>query len=81
MKQGDKVICVNGKFESRETDPFTKEQLNLPKNGRVYTVRQKVETDYGFGIRLVEVINSRFYHDQGGLQEPSFDVNRFELCS
>lgn len=80
MKKGDKVICTNGTFHSRSTDPFTKEQLNLPETGQVYTIREIVKTEEGPGIRLKEIVNNKFQHERGGLQEPAFDMKRFKPC-
>ena len=42
-------------------------------------MREVVETDYGDGLRLKEIVNKKIYHDKGGLQEPIFGVNRFKL--
>ncbi|MBI5045530.1 MAG: hypothetical protein HZC14_00770 [Candidatus Niyogibacteria bacterium] len=54
MKKGDKVLCVNGAFASRSTDPFTADEIHLPKRGKVYIVRSVIKTGYGTGLRLKE---------------------------
>ncbi|MDO8516059.1 MAG: hypothetical protein Q7S28_02295 [bacterium] len=77
MKVGDKVVCVNDLFHSRFTDPFTVGQLNLPKKGQLYTVREAVEATDGSAILLEEIINSKFIYDIGGLREPAFSTERF----
>lgn len=80
-KRGVRVRCTNGHFHSRMTDPFSVEDISLPQEGQVYTIREVVGTAEGMGIRLLEVQNSQFRHDIGGTEEPCFGFNRFELVS
>ena len=81
MKRGDKVLCINGVFRARGTDPFSLKERNLPIEGKTYTVRDVVVTDYGVGLRLEEIINPLFWHDHGGEREPAFGKERFVLLA
>ena len=80
-KRGARVRCANGHFHSRRTDPFSVEDISLPREGQVYTIREVVETAEGVGIRFLEVQNPQFRHDVGGTEEPCFGLNRFEIVS
>mgnify|MGYP003427596856 FL=1 len=78
IKPGHKVKFINDKFKDESSNPFKSIQLNKPIKGEIYTVRDVVETEYGVGLRLLEIINSKFYHDDVGWQEPTFSADRFE---
>lgn len=81
VRVGSEIRCCNGTFLSRKTDPFRSEQIRKPVFGVVYRVREVVETQDGPGLRLKEIINEKFLHDKGGLQEPAFSLDRFDLVS
>lgn len=78
IKPGHKVKFINDKFTDEFSNPFKSAQLNKPIKNKIYTVRDVVETKYGIGLRLAEIVNSKFYHDDVGLQEPAFSADRFE---
>lgn len=80
-QRGVRVRCTNGHFESRRTDPFKAEDISLPHEEQIYTIREVVETAEGTGIRLLEVQSPQFRHDIGGTEEPCFGLNRFELVA
>lgn len=80
-QRGARVRCINGHFESRKTDPFGIEDISLPREGQIYTIREVVQTAEGMGIRLLDVQNPQFRHDIGGTEEPCFGLNRFELIA
>lgn len=79
MKVGDAVRCIADKFLFDNYTPNSYNKILLPKKNKVYTIRTVVKTDYGTGITLKEIRNNKIYHDQGGLKEPIFGINRFEL--
>ena len=80
-RRGVKVRCTNGQFHSRRTDPFNVEDISLPQERQIYTIREITKTADGMGIRLLEVQNPQFHHSVGGTQEPCFGLNRFEVVS
>jgi hypothetical protein len=80
LKRGDAVICINSHFEDSKTNPFEFSKIKLPKEKEYYTVREIVESSYGIGIRLEEVVNKKYYFDNiRRKEEPIFDINRFRL--
>lgn len=79
IKQGDVVKCIDDFFKDQISNPFIAKDLNLPISGVIYTVRSVEETSYGFGIRLVGLINKEFYFSNiRDFKEPIFDISRFE---
>ena len=75
---GTKVLCVNDEFIDLDTNPFKKDNIVLPKEGIVYTVRDIYTNRLGTGIRVSEIINnSYFYGAKIGFYEPTFGINRF----
>ena len=78
MEQG---FVAHDHFHSRRTDPFRVEDIILPREGQIYTIREVVETAEGMGIRLLEVQSPKFRHDIGGTEEPCFGLDRFEIVS
>ncbi len=81
-KSGVKVRCVDDTFTSRKIDPVSVHDLNLPKEGEFYTIREVVDTYEGHppGLLFVEVINRKYNYKKGGYNEPCFSLNRFELA-
>jgi len=81
LKIGDKVKCIDDYFIDEATNPFRVSELKLPKEGEVYTIRKVVETEYGRGIRLKEIVNKKYYFDDiHKEQEPIFGVDRFQIA-
>ncbi|MCK9568120.1 hypothetical protein M0R72_04170 [Candidatus Pacearchaeota archaeon] len=79
MKKGDKVKCIDDYFEDSNTNPFHIREINIPKENQNYTIREVVRTDYGTGVRLVEVINKKYYFKNiNREEEPIFGSNRFK---
>jgi len=79
LRIGDKIKCVNGKFHNESTNPFRLGDIQIPKKGSVYTVREVVETNYGTGLRLEEIKNRKFYFQNiKRFEEPIFIVARFK---
>ncbi len=77
---GVKLRCIDDHFVDENTNPFRKSELNLPKAGDIYTVREVMDTPYGIGLKLVEVTNKRYYFDNiRRYQEPIFSENRFKV--
>lgn len=80
MEKGQKVKCIADKFVDEPTNPFRASELNLPKKGKKYTIRDVIYTDYGTGIRLKEIKNRKYWFDDiAEEQEPIFDADRFEI--
>lgn len=78
--RGAKVRCVDDYFMPRSTDPFrNNSQLSLPRRDRIYTVRERVETEENDGVLLLEIQNRTFDYDIGGTNEVCFSLDRFEL--
>lgn len=79
LKKGNKVRCIDDFFVDDRHNPFKASELNLPKAGEVYTVREIVDTGYGLGLRLEEIRNKEyFYQNIRRHEEPPFGVSRFE---
>ena len=82
IKTGIKVECIDDHFVDEATNPFKKAELNLPKVGEMYTVREVIDTSYGIGLRLVEVTNKRYYFNNiRRYEEPIFGENRFVIIN
>ena len=79
FKKDDAVICIADKFIFDKHTPFEYHYIELPKKNKIYIIRSVVNTDYGQGIRLKEIKNSKIWHDHGGWQEPIFGSNRFKI--
>ena len=80
IRMGEGVKCIDGHFEDNEVNPFKISELSLPKEGNFYTIREIVDKDkYGYGFRLNEIKNKKFYFSQLGLyEEPIFNISRFD---
>ncbi len=81
FKRGKRVLCIDGHFESRRTDPFNAEDIKKPREGEIYTIREVIDTGHGLGLRLMEIENVSYPHDKGGTQEPCFSTERFQIVA
>lgn len=81
MKVGDKIVCMDDVFVFDHHAPKEYREMITPKRGIEYTIRDLVDTGYGLGVRLVEIVNKRVRHDIGGNQEPVFMLTRFQKSS
>ncbi|MCR4327118.1 MAG: hypothetical protein NUV46_00885 [Nanoarchaeota archaeon] len=80
FKKGLEVKCVDDDFHDEKTNPYRMGDLNLPKEGKTYIIREIVRTSYGDGIRLMGVVNKKYYfEDIKGFEEPIFSVKRFKI--
>jgi len=78
--KGDRVRCVQGVARIDADLPYFLDELSLPVEGRVYTVREVVETlAHGQGLRFLELQNRTWAHDKVGEEEPCFSPDMFEL--
>lgn len=80
LKEGDRVKCIDGHFKEEITGPFRISEIQTPLEGKLYFVREVVETLYGAGIRLEGIQNDSYYF--GNIrrkEEPIFRQNRFAL--
>ena len=80
-KRGARVRCIDADFVPRGTDPWrSNEELSLPKQGQVYTLRGDAEeTDTGeYGVYLLEVQNRTHSYGSGN-KEVIFSLKRFEV--
>lgn len=79
MKVGDKVICVDGNFDSRASKYFTA----LPVEGEFYHIRDLRTQTLAFGkksVLLEEITNPLFELEAfQGKTEPRFNVERFRV--
>lgn len=78
MKVGDKIICMDDSYTLSAHVPKEYSDIERPKRGIEYTIREVVDTGYGLAVRLVEIVNKRVRHDVGGVQEPAFMLSRFK---
>jgi len=81
-KRGVRVRCIHdySQTKRRPTDPWSPEQLSLPKKSKVYTIRDIIIAGDGdFGLLFLEIQNPIFFHDIGGNREPCFGLSRFEV--
>lgn len=80
VEKGTKVLCTNGTFHEDVELPFSVDEINLPKKGDIYTIRN-IEESFGLevGVRLQEIKNRKFHFDFGGYKEPIFSLQRFKL--
>ena len=78
--KGDRVRCLQS-VERIDIDlPYFLGELSLPVRGRIYTVREIVETPaHGDGLRFLELQNRTYQHDVVGDEEPCFSPDMFEL--
>ncbi len=79
LVKGKKVRCIEDRFRNSSSNPFEISEITLPVKGRIYTIRNVINTEYGWGVRLREIKNPRFYfEDTQSNREPAFRVNRFQ---
>ena len=70
---GQKVVCVDG---SRR--PWTHEQMLMPTEGAIYTIRSINDVDDGVAVQLNEIENPECVLDKDrNWVEPSFILDRF----
>lgn len=75
MKIGNKVVCVNDKFDHPNTNAVYQQ---LPVAQKEYTIRSYKSTPQGPSVLLEEIKNPKIYFDEYmGELEPRFHVNRF----
>jgi hypothetical protein len=78
--KGDRVRCLQSVKRIDVDLPYFLDDLSLPVQGRIYTVREVVETPaHGDGLRFLELQNRTFSHDVVGEEEPCFSPDMFEL--
>lgn len=76
-----KVKCIADKYHYDSSVPEEYKIIKKPIKDIIYTVRELVETEYGNGYLLEEIVNEEVYHDQGGWREPIFAIGRFEVVN
>ena len=69
---GDKVKCVADKYHTHSDDPREYLSIIRPIQNEVYTIREFIFTEYGFGVRLDEIRNKKIMHKGFVLREPIF---------
>jgi len=77
---GSLVLCIGTFGEPGSDLPFKKNEIEIPENGKNYTIREIVVTPYGTGVRLVEIKNPSFFF--GNIkrhEEPIFGIEKFQL--
>lgn len=75
FKVGQKVVCVNDKFDTANPDFFYVFK-ELPKFGETYTIRESDSPS----VKLEEIVNPQVQFDLDGLtivEEGAFNENRF----
>ena len=78
--KGDRVRCLQTVSRLDVDLPYFLSELSLPVAGRIYTVREVVETpSHGEGLRFLELQNRTYAHDEVGEEEPCFSPDMFEL--
>jgi hypothetical protein len=81
LKKGDKVKCINDEFDYTDPElPKEYRKITVPVEGKLYLIREVVDSQQGKGIRLEEINNKPIYHDRGrgGWHEPVFSPLRFK---
>ncbi len=76
MKVGDKVLCIDGRFN--HTWIVLLHVDALPKEGEIYTIRDVYFSEGLTRLHLEEVINDKV-NTTDGIQEPGFLPCRFIL--
>jgi hypothetical protein len=81
IKVNSVVICMDTWSEENDPElPFKIDEITVPKKGKEYTIRELITTDYGTGIKLVEITNPKFYFDNiKRHEEPIFAIEQFQL--
>ena len=78
--RGDRVRCLQSVLRIDVDLPYFLGDLSLPVEGRIYTVREVVQTPaHGEGLRFLELQNPTFDHDVVGYEEPCFSPEMFTL--
>jgi hypothetical protein len=74
MQVGSLVECINGEFDIKQISLIP----NLPKRGKIYTIREiKEYPNKKTGLLLEEISNPAMDTTLGFL-EPTFDIKRFK---
>jgi hypothetical protein len=82
VKVGTQVMCINGYDINPGTlnlHPIPSDVLSVPRQERIYTVRQILTYPSGKGLLFLEVQNPAVMYPRFGLCEPCWDPDRFEL--
>jgi len=80
LSRGNKVRCIDGIFKDSPSNPFDITEINIPLQGKEYTVREVIRTNHGLGVLLEEIRNKGYYFDsEMGVREPLFSDDRFML--
>ncbi|MCK9596068.1 hypothetical protein M0R19_02710 [Candidatus Pacearchaeota archaeon] len=77
---GDKIKCIDNYFKDDPNSPFRISEIELPKRGNYYTVREITgESSIHPGIRLQEIKNKKYYFGKlHRWEEPSFGLHHFD---
>lgn len=79
--KGMTVICINGEFTQLAREIYEKYGVVTPQEGVLYNIREVVNTRYGIGLLLEELVNPKMYcHNIGEVEmwaEPNFKISRF----
>jgi hypothetical protein len=79
---GKKVKCIDGLFEESLflKLPYTLEEIEVPIQGKDYTIREVIETPFGLCVLLNEIKNKTYYFlYENKIREPMFFIERFKI--
>ncbi|NMB66519.1 hypothetical protein GYA25_00445 [Candidatus Woesearchaeota archaeon] len=79
---GKKVKCIDGLFEESLNIklPYSLEEINIPIQGKNYTIREVIETPFGLCVLLNEIKNKTYYFVyENKIREPMFFIERFKI--
>ena len=76
------IICINSKYSQDYLEFYSKWNVKVPVEDKIYTLRDKVlHTTGEWGLRVVEIVNPKFPVESSLLPdawvEPTFNINRF----
>jgi len=78
MEIGDKVICVDAGKQPHTAEELNNDMPNWVVKGRIYTIRDIVDSDFVVGVRLEELHNpSRYFRLVERSMEGCFATWRF----
>lgn len=69
------VICINGEFTQLARQVYEKYGVVTPQEGVLYNIREVVNTRYGKGLLLKELVNPKMYCYNIGEVEMWAEVN------
>jgi len=79
---GQKIKCINSRFKDNPNSPFKISEINIPKLGEKYTVREIVNFSGNTGIRLEEIKNKQYWFKKiGKWEEPFFGAYHFKILN